>query len=208
MINLFKKFDKKVLVIGVLITIIVFLSMSSVKNNRKYLREKNNVEALLTEMQSEKTKTGEYLTTIQELQLTVKEFKKLHKEDTELIKSLKVRPSEVKEIVKTVIETKVETRDSIIEVNPGIFKYENKNKWWKINQIIDFTVTPAISDIELTVRDSLTHILYKVPKFKFLGLHFGTKRYEIKCINHNPNSEIIYNSWINISKDKTKRNRN
>lgn len=177
------------------------------KNKSKYQRERNNVEALMTELEHEKTKRGEDVTTIQELQLTVSEFKKLRAEDVKLIEELKVKPPQIKEVVKTVVETKIVYRDSLVQVSPGKYEWNKDTKWWTVNQQIDFNENPPINNFKMTTRDSLTHVLYKVPKCKFLGIRFGTKGYEIKVINHNPDGTILYNSWINVSKDKTRRKR-
>ena len=105
------------------------------------------------------------------------------------------------------VETKIVYRDSLVQVSPGKYEWNKDTKWWTVNQQIDFNENPPINNLKMTTRDSLTHVLYKVPKCKFLGIRFGTKGYEIKVINHNPDGTILYNSWINVSKDKTRRKR-
>lgn len=197
----------KIVTIVVLAFLLVLTIGKSRRNQQKYVRERNNVEALMSDLEHERTKRGEDVTTIQELQLTVSEFKKLRAQDAELIKELKLRPPQVKEVVKTVVETKVQVRDSLVYVNPGIFTWDIDTKWWSVNQRLDFNVNPPLNEFSLRTRDSLTTILYKVPKFTILGIRFGTKRYEVKLVNHNPNSEIKYNEWINISRQKTRRKR-
>lgn len=205
--NLIKKNWKIILI--VLLTLALYTTIrTSINNRQKYLREKNNTEALMTEIEHERTKRGEDVTTIQELQLTVKEFKKLRAADAKLIEELKVKPPQIKEIVKTVVQTKIEYRDTLIQTAPNKFEWNKDTEWWTVNQEIDFSSEAPIIDFKIQTRDSLTHLLYKVPKCKFLGIRFGTKGYEIKCVNHNPDSKIIYNEWINVSKDKTKRKRN
>lgn len=198
----------KIVLIVLLTVALYFMIKTSINNRQKYLREKNNTEALLIDIEHERTKRGEDVTTIQELQLTVKELKKLREDDIKMIEELKIRPPQIKEIIKTVTKTKIEYRDSLVQVAPDKFEWNQDTKWWTVNQEIDFTPKPPIIDFKMNTRDSLSHVLYKVPKFKFLGIRFGTKGYEIKCVNHNPDSKIIYNEWINVSKDKTKRKRN
>lgn len=186
----------------------LFITVRSLgKARQKYLREKNNVEALMSEIEHQKTKAGQDVATIKELQLTVSEFKKLRAEDAKLMEELKVKPPQIKEVIKTVVETKIEYRDSLVQVSPGMFEWNKDTKWWTVNQKIDFNVNPPINDFKLLTRDSIGHVLYKVPKCKFLGIRFGTKGYEIKVINYNPNSVIKYSEWINVSKDKTRRKR-
>jgi hypothetical protein len=197
----------KIILIVLLAGALFITIRTASKNKSKYQRERNNVEALMTELEHEKTKRGEDVTTIQELQLTVSEFKKLRAEDVKLIEELKIKPPQIKEVVKTVVETKIVYRDSLVQVSPGKYEWNKDTKWWTVNQQIDFNENPPINNFKMTTRDSLTHVLYKVPKCKFLGIRFGIKGYEIKVINHNPDGTILYNSWINVSKDKTRRKR-
>lgn len=197
----------KIILIVLLAGALFITIRTASKNKSKYQRERNNVEALMTELEHERTKRGEDVTTIQELQLTVSEFKKLRAEDVKLIEELKIKPPQIKEVVKTVVETKIVYRDSLVQVSPGKYEWNKDTKWWTVNQQIDFNENPPINNFKMTTRDSLTHVLYKVPKCKFLGIRFGTKGYEIKVINHNPDGTILYNSWINVSKDKTRRKR-
>ena len=197
----------KIILIVLLAGALFITIRTASKNKSKYQRERNNVEALMIELEHEKTKRGEDVTTIQELQLTVSEFKKLRAEDVKLIEELKIKPPQIKEVVKTVVETKIVYRDSLVQVSPGKYEWNKDTKWWTVNQQIDFNENPPINNFKMTTRDSLTHVLYKVPKCKFLGIRFGTKGYEIKVINHNPDGTILYNSWINVSKDKTRRKR-
>ena len=174
----------------------------------QYLRELGNVDALTSELVLSKTKNDEVVATVQELQYTVEEFKKRQATDAQLIKELKIRANEVKEVVKTVTETKIVYRDSLVILQPdSLYDWRKDTKWWSVDQRINLASNPPIVDFNFESRDSLTHILYKVPKCKFLGIHWGTKYYEIKVINHNPNSTITYTRWINVSKDSGRRKR-
>lgn len=192
-----------------LLVVALLASMTYSRNMRlRWLREKGNTEALTMKYQLSETKRGEAVTTIQELQYTVDEFKKRQADDAATIKELKIRASEVREVVKTVVETKIMYKDTVILMRPdSILHWNRDTKWWSVQQTIDLAKNPPITEFNLHTRDSLTHYLYCVPKCRFLGLHFGAKRYEIKVVNHNPNSTISYARWISVSKDKQKRYR-
>ena len=190
----FIKKNWKIILIVCLGLALYFSVSASIQNRKKYLREKNNTEALLTDIEHERTQHGEDVATIHELQLTVKELKKLREEDVKMIEELKIRPPQIKEIVKTVVETKIEYRDTLIQTAPGKFEWKKATQWWIVDQDIDFTGNPPVVDFKISVRDSLSHVLYKVPKFKILGIRFGTKRYEIKCINHTRNRILCITS--------------
>lgn len=192
-----------------LLVVALLASMAYSRNMRlRWLREKGNTEALTMKYRLSETKRGEAVTTIQELQYTVDEFKRRQADDAAIIKELKIRASEVREVVKTVVETKIMYKDTVILMRPdSILHWNRDTKWWSVQQTIDLAKNPPITEFNLHTRDSLTHYLYCVPKCRFLGLHFGAKRYEIKVVNHNPNSTISYARWISVSKDKQKRYR-
>jgi hypothetical protein len=192
-----------------LLVVALLASMAYSRNMRlRWLREKGNTEALTMKYRLSETKRGEAVTTIQELRYTVDEFKRRQADDAAIIKELKIRASEVREVVKTVVETKIMYKDTVILMRPdSILHWNRDTKWWSVQQTIDLAKNPPITEFNLHTRDSLTHYLYCVPKCRFLGLHFGAKRYEIKVVNHNPNSTISYARWISVSKDKQKRYR-
>lgn len=193
---------------GVLI-VALLASMTYSRNMRlRWLREKDNVDALTMDYKLSETKRGEAVATIQELQYTVDEFKRRQADDAATIRELRIRASEVREVVKTVVETRIVYRDTMILTRPdSILHWNRDTRWWSVQQTIDLAKNPPVTEFNLHTRDSLTHYLYRVPKCRILGLHFGVKGYEIKVVNHNPNSTIGYARWISISRDKQKRNR-
>lgn len=205
--GIIKKYWKFLLI--ALLGVLVFFSVRyNISLREQYLRALNNVDALTFELELSKTKNGEVVATVQELQYTIEEFKQKQKEDAKLIKELGIRANEVREVVKTITETQIVYRDTLVMVQPdSLFNWQQDTKWWSVNQTINVGSNPPQINFDFKCRDSLTHILYKVPKCKFLGIHWGTKCYEIKVVNHNPNSTIEYARWINVSKEKRRRKR-
>ena len=194
-------------VITLLAVALVVAIRANSSNVERYEREKANSDSLTEKIDSMRTQNGEFVLTINELQYTVQDFKRRAVEDAELIKELKLRVNEVKEVIKTVTETKIVYRDTLVMVSPDVFKFTHNTKWWSVDETIDFGIKPPQVDFNMTTRDSVSHILYRVPKCRFLGIHWGTKGYEIKVINHNPNSVISYSRWINVSKNPGIRKR-
>ena len=72
--------------IGALVLALYIASKNAIANKQRYKREKSNVETLMSDIEHARTKAGEDVATIGELQLTVEEFKKLRAEDAKLIK--------------------------------------------------------------------------------------------------------------------------
>ena len=99
--------------IGALVLALYIASKNAIANKQRYKREKSNVETLMSDIEHARTKAGEDVATIGELQLTVEEFKKLRAEDAKLIKELKIKASEVREVVKTVVKTHIEYKDTL-----------------------------------------------------------------------------------------------
>ena len=100
--------------IGALVLALYIASKNAIANKQRYKREKSNVETLMSDIEHARTKAGEDVATIGELQLTVEEFKKLRAEDAKLIKELKIKASEVREVVKTVVKTHIEYKDTLV----------------------------------------------------------------------------------------------
>lgn len=58
----------------------------------------------------------------------------------------------------------------------------------------------ADSILTYRARDSLQCIVARQFKYKFLWWKWGTKGYNVKVLNFNPHSTILYNSYIQVSK--------
>lgn len=58
----------------------------------------------------------------------------------------------------------------------------------------------ADSILTYRARDSLQCIVARQYKHKFLWWKWGTKGYNVKVLNFNPHSTILYNSYIQVSK--------
>ena len=61
---------------------------------------------------------------------------------------------------------------------------------------VDFEYFTKNRRLAYAVRDSLTTMVRRQFKHKFLWWRWGTKGYEIKLVNHNPNSTIRYNTVV------------
>lgn len=58
----------------------------------------------------------------------------------------------------------------------------------------------ADSILTYRARDSLQCIVARQFKHKFLWWRWGTKGYNVKVLNFNPHSTILYNSFIQVNK--------
>ena len=127
------------------------------------------------------------------LQAKCDELKQLHLADTKLIKELKVKLKDV----KTIHTTSSSTADTVrIEPVPNaadsVFSYQDK--WLSLH--IDVPARLC----QYTSRDSLTTIVSRTYKHKFLWWRWGTKGYQVQIVNFNPHSRINYSRYVEVVK--------
>lgn len=65
---------------------------------------------------------------------------------------------------------------------------------------LELRLDTADSILTYRARDSLQCIVARQFKHKFLWWKWGTKGYNVKVLNFNPHSTILYNSYIQVSK--------
>lgn len=65
---------------------------------------------------------------------------------------------------------------------------------------LEMRLDTADSIMTYKARDSLQCIVARQFKHKFLWWKWGTKGYNVKVLNYNPHSTILYNSYIQVSK--------
>ena len=176
--------------------IAIFLLVSSVaillKINKNYkdkldISNENNITMLNT-ISRYKLRDSLNIVSIGRLQLNNEQLNEYRKNDAQLIKELKLKPAQVKEIFTTSIQTK----DSIVfQLKDSCISY--KTQWIDVHGCIGDT-------LYINSTDSISQIIYKEYKHKFLWFKWGTKGYKQKIINYNPNSQIKYAEWIHIIK--------
>ena len=54
--------------------------------------------------------------------------------------------------------------------------------------------------LEYSVRDSVTTIISRDYKHRFLWWRWGTKGYSVYIVNHNPRGKVYYNKYIRVKK--------
>lgn len=127
------------------------------------------------------------------LQAKCDELKQLHLADTKLIKELKVRLKDVKSIHTASSSTADTVRiDPVPNTSDSVFSYQDK--WLSLH--IDVPARLC----QYTSRDSLTTIVSRTYKHKFLWWRWGTKGYQVQIVNFNPHSRINYSRYVEVVK--------
>ena len=127
------------------------------------------------------------------LQAKCNELKQLHLADTKLIKELKVKLKDVKSIHTASSSTADTVRiEPVPNTADSVFSYQDK--WLSLH--IDVPARLC----QYTSRDSLTTIVSRTYKHKFLWWRWGTKGYQVQIVNFNPHSRINYSRYVEVVK--------
>ena len=114
----------------------------------------------------------------------------LSKEDKQLIKDIGVKISDLESFQKIGMETRdtvyLQVKDSTD--NDSILRY--KDAW------IDIEYEPKTKKATITSWDSLSIACDGIVKKKFLWFRWGVKGYNMHAVNHNPHSQIKYNTFV------------
>lgn len=147
-------------------------------------RHESNVSVLMGKNREYKVRDSLNAVSVASLRLDKYELKQ---EIKKLLKSTNIKPSRVEYITNTVTET----RDSIrlVVIRDSCFNY--KDKWLTISGCLN-------SKVFVQSRDSLTSIIHREYKHRFLWWKWGTKGYRMEVINHNPNSVIKYADFVRV----------
>ena len=109
--------------------------------------------------------------------------------DKQLLKDLKLRLGQIE------AQQRVGTRsaDAIQLKPPNAFgRYDYKDQW------AEFHISIPDSLMTYSIRDSITTLIYREYKHKFLWWKWGTKGYKVKVINFNPHSTVLYNQYVRM----------
>lgn len=109
--------------------------------------------------------------------------------DKQLLKDLQLRLGQIE------AQQRVGTRtaDTIQLKPPNAFgRYDYKDQW------AEFHLSIPDSLMTYSIRDSITTLIYREYKHKFLWWKWGTKGYKVKVINFNPHSTVLYNQYVRM----------
>lgn len=156
-------------------------------------RQTENVGSLTYDIQYENLDDSLSVARNTALQAKCDELKQLHLADTKLIKELKVKLKDVKSIHTTSSSTTDTVRiEPVPNTADSVFSYQDK--WLSLHIDIPARLCQYIS------RDSLTTIVSRTYKHKFLWWRWGTKGYQVQIVNFNPHSRINYSRYVEVVK--------
>lgn len=205
---------KKYIIIMFAVLAIVTAFGALLRQNKRLKQERNtyrnNTSVLLEDVERYKTKSGQQVVRIGELQLRIDELEKYRTEDEHLIRDMGIKKRELEQITKiqqqTIYDLQGRARDTVYivagnsgSVEVGAKCAEYSDEWVDFSCCI-FEDNSYKADIKS--RDRITYVEH-VKYARFLGFLWRTKRIKSRhqsIVNHNPHTKIINAEFITLQK--------
>ena len=187
-----QKYDLTVIVLIVCMIIAFIFSGIKESESNKYKKENERLKVELAHavidggiIRTDTIRDSIPVYTSQTVTVDKPAFKELA--DLPLLKEINVKPAQAEEY-----ETRVtEIHDTVyMTVHPPDSVLEYRDHW------ASFRLSLRDSSLVYSVRDSVTAVVYREYKHRFLWWKWGTKGYKVKLINFNPHSTIQYEQFV------------
>ena len=149
-----------------------------------------------------RTESGRSAASVEALEMEVAEFRELHRDAAKEIASLGIRLRRAESVAQSVAVTTltdtVVVRDTIVvrdTVAVAVRHFAAADTWSRVEAILfGDSVQYAVRTI-----DTLHQVVHRVPR-RFLFIHYGTKAIRQEVWSSNPNVELVYTEYIELSK--------
>ncbi len=190
-----EKLEKKLAVILSLLMVLltIFASFLIFESRQKKANEAlkmqlHQLQLKYSPMQRDTIRDSVKLVTQQVMVMDRGEYKLLAA-DRKLLKDLQMKISQVVSDQRVSMVTSDTVKTNRLN---SVFSY---NDAW-----LSLRLDTADSILTYRARDSLQCIVAREYKHRFLWWRWGTKGYNVKVLNFNPHSTILYNSFIQVNK--------
>lgn len=179
------------------ISLYVTIDLNS-KKTKEIERLQSNQNALNDTVMHYLTKSGKYAASVEELKYSVKEFKKFHNEDMQVIKDLKLNLKQVESLIKvgliTTIHDTIPIRDTVINGDTvRCFK-----KFDSYLKLLGCARGDSV-DLDISHTDTIHNIIHWTYK-KWFIFKFKTDVVRLESINKSPYNHIYWNEYIKVTK--------
>lgn len=164
---------------------------------------KTNMDGLLTDIERLETDSTKNAIQVQSLNLKVDEYKKYCAEDAATIQSLNIKLKNVQSVSKS--EIGVEVPIQTLVAHDTIYIDNIIKPIQTINYDDDYaklegTIADDSLKASIHIPITLTQVVHKVPKHKFLWWSWGCKAIKQAITSDNPYADIKYLEYIEINK--------
>lgn len=171
-----------------------------------YLHDENqrlrrNQHSLLSDISFFQTASQASAASVEVLELELHELREHRAKDAEHIKELGIRLRRAESYAKSVAqmqhEASIPLRDSVV----GRDSIKIFDTTLDCHTRLSGRVSTDSLYVDIRQRDTIYQVVHRVPR-KFLFFRFGTKAIRQDVWSSNPNTEIVYTEYIELSRPK------
>lgn len=198
------KYKAEIAVVSIILSLIAvivwqFNSYRSLKDERNLYM--SNTHALTIGMEQLRKDSTSQAVQIQSLTLTVDEYRKCSENDLKTIEDLKIKLKNVKAVSKQVYKVEAPVTAPVTHETERIDtlyvpyqKVEMHNEYIAFDGVIRNDTLKATVNVPITI----TQVLHKVPKHKFLWWTWGCREVKQAVVSDNPYVTIKYADYIEL----------
>lgn len=190
-----------ILIFACLCSVIIAQSkhLQQVKNERDLYQ--NNTESLLLDIEILRRDSIVQAYQSKALTLSIDEFKRYREQDANVIKDLKLKLKQVTSISKQSMEVKVPVnapvKDTVVIIN-NVVDTIKSIKYVDRHVTFDGYIRRDSMKADIKVPVTITQVIHKVPKRKFLWWSWGCKAIKQVIITDNPYVQLNYSEYIQL----------
>lgn len=193
------------IVASVATTIAILLGVKLHNMTAERERLERNQRALLSDVETYKTRADKWAATAEVLELTINELRQARAEDTKRIKELGIRLREVESYARSVTQKRgaatLPLRDTII-IRDTVKLFSSGRGHTELN---GFVHNDSIT-YHFTSTDTIYQVVRRVPR-RFLFFRYGTKAIHQDVWTSNPSTKVVYTEYIELEKPRPPKRR-
>ena len=189
--------NRVLIIVAIVATIVATILGIEIRNkNLECRRLEQNQHALLSDIETFKTKADEWACTTEILELEIKELRRARSEDIKRLKEMGIRLKHAESYAKSIAQHKssaaLPLHDSIVEKDT-VHTFHSQQGNTELHGLIH---NDSIS-YTLQSTDTLYQVIHRVPR-RFLFFRYGTRAIHQTVWSSNPNTKIVYNEYIEL----------
>ena len=186
-------------------TIAILLGVKLHNMTAERERLERNQRALLSDVETYKTRADKWAATAEVLELTISELRQARAEDTKRIKELGIRLREVESYACSVTQKRggatLPLRDTII-IRDTVKLFSSGRGHTELSGMVhNDSITYHFAS-----TDTIYQVVRRVPR-RFLFFRFGTKAIHQDVWTSNPSTKVVYTEYIELEKPKPAKQR-
>ena len=189
--------NRVLIIVAIVATIVATILGIEIRNkNIECQRLEQNQHALLSDIETFKTKADEWACTTEILELEIKELRRARSEDIKRLKEMGIRLKHAESYAKSIAQHRSSATlplyDSIVEKDT-VHTFHTQQGNTELHGLIrNDSISYTLQSI-----DTLYQVIHRVPR-RFLFFRFGTRAIHQTVWSSNPNTKIVYNEYIEL----------